>query len=117
MRTLRDPPERLPERTATNHDTLNARLDLLPTPVAVPAARRRMVALLTGWEAAQRHEDVALLVGEVSPTRSNTPEAKSAWSWSADALSVPFRMHDQAVLHGHNPHSHAAMSATCEPEL
>jgi hypothetical protein len=22
-----------------------------------------------------------------------------------DALSVPFRMHDQATLHGHNPHS------------
>jgi hypothetical protein len=36
------------------------------------------IALLTGWEAAQRHEDVALLLSEVSPTRSNTPEAKPA---------------------------------------
>lgn len=27
----------------------------------------------------QRHEDIALLVIEVSPTRSSTPEAKPAW--------------------------------------
>lgn len=45
---------------------------------AVPAARRMVVALLTGWEVAQRHEDVALLVSEVSLTRSNTPDAKPA---------------------------------------
>jgi hypothetical protein len=35
---------------ATIYDTLNARVDLPPTPVAVPAARRMVVALLTGWE-------------------------------------------------------------------
>jgi hypothetical protein len=40
-------------------------------------------ALLTGWEIAQRHEDVALLVSEVSPTWSDTPEAKPAGSWRA----------------------------------
>lgn len=46
--------------------TLNARVDLPPTLVAVRAARRMVLALLAGWEAAaQRGEDVALLVSEV----------------------------------------------------
>jgi hypothetical protein len=47
---------------------------------AVPAGRRIVVALLNGWEVAQRHADVALplLVSEVSLTRSNTPDAKPA---------------------------------------
>src|SRR5438270_11780207 len=45
--------------------TLNARVDFPPTPVAVLAARRLVVALLTGWQVAHRGEDVALLVSEV----------------------------------------------------
>ena len=40
-----------------------------PPLVAVPAARAMVDALLTGREAAQRHEDVAVLLSEVSPTR------------------------------------------------
>jgi anti-sigma regulatory factor (Ser/Thr protein kinase) len=47
--------------------TLNARVDLppTPTPIAVRAARRMVSELLTGWEADQRGADVALLVSEV----------------------------------------------------
>jgi anti-sigma regulatory factor (Ser/Thr protein kinase) len=45
--------------------TLNARVDLRPTPNAVRAARRLVSELLTGWDADRRGADVALLVSEV----------------------------------------------------
>ena len=112
MQTWRDPPERLPKDAATNHDTLNARVDLPPrTLVAVPAARAMVDALLTGREAAQRHEDVAALLSEVSPTRSNAPEAKQPGAGVHRCIKRPVPYACQAVLHGHNPHSHAAERA------
>ncbi len=103
MLTLGDPAECPPERDRNYYDTLNARVDLPP-----PRSPRRMVAACRpAGRADQRHEDVALLVSEVSPTRSSTPEVKPAWSWRAQLHYAPRSVcMTRQFFTVTNPHSH-----------
>ena len=60
--------------------TLTARVDLLPTPASVPAARHLVREVLRGWGAPQDDGDVALLVTELVANVVDHVEGESVLS-------------------------------------